>query len=80
VTARRLYTDEVRSIADALRDETRRRNAELTPEARVDLALALGEADIAALCDARQISLQDARTAIAQGRRAGRQPSPSHDG
>jgi hypothetical protein len=65
----------MRSVADALRDETRRRVAALTPEARVDLALTLGDDDAASLAATRGISVRAARAVIARGRRVGRTPS-----
>jgi len=65
----------MRSVADQLRDETRRRNAALPPEARVALALALGDDDARALAAARGISTAEARAQIARSRRLGRQPS-----
>jgi hypothetical protein len=69
----------MRSVADDLRDESRRRLAELSPAARIALALALGDEDLAALCEARQISAGAARAILARSRRAGRQPSCCHD-
>lgn len=69
----------MRSVADDLRDESRRRAADLTPEARLRQALELGDADVAALCDARQITVNEAKALIARSRRVGRQPSRSHD-
>jgi hypothetical protein len=70
----------MQSVADALRDETRRRTAALSPDARVQLALDLGEADVAALCEARDISTAEARATVARSRRLGRRPSRAHDG
>jgi hypothetical protein len=69
----------MRSIADALRTDTRRRLADLTPEDRVRLSLELGKADVAALSEARGLSSADARARIARSRQAGRQPSSCHD-
>jgi hypothetical protein len=69
----------MRSVADALRDETRRRAAALTPEARITQALELGEADVAALREARGITEAEARVVFARGRRSGRRPSRAHD-
>ena len=53
----------MRSVADSLRQDTRRKTEGLTPEARVRRALELGDADIAALCDARGLSVAAARAA-----------------
>ena len=69
----------MRSVADELREDTRRRAAELTPEERVNLALRLGDADVAALSDARRITPAEARRIIAASRRVGRQPSCNDD-
>lgn len=69
----------MRSVVDELREETRRRVERLSPTARIDLALELGDADVAALGDARGISAEAARTIIAGSRRAGRRPSRCHD-
>lgn len=69
------YTRIMRSVADDLRDDTRRRMAELTPEARLSLALELGDADAQAFATARALSLRDARNQLARARRAGRVPS-----
>lgn len=69
----------MRSVADDLREETRRRIADLPPAARIELALALGDADLASLRDARQISVEAARALIARHRRAGRRRSRCHD-
>jgi hypothetical protein len=69
----------MRSVADSLREDTRRRLADLSPAARLDLALELGEADVAALCEARGISPEAARALIVRSRRAGRRPSRCHD-
>jgi hypothetical protein len=73
------YTGRMRSVVDELREETRRQIADLSPVARIDLALALGDADLARLCDARQISVEAARAIIARSRRAGRRLSRCHD-
>jgi hypothetical protein len=68
----------MRSVADDLRDETRRQTAVLTPDGRVRLALELGDADVAALSSARQVSAEHARALIARSRRVGRHPSQAH--
>ncbi len=69
----------MKSVADRLRDDTRRRDATLTPEARLQQALDLGAADVAALATARGISEREARAVFARSRRAGRVPSACHD-
>ncbi len=70
----------MRSVADALRDEGRRRLAALTPDERIDLAFRLGDADLAALRQARGLTFDQARMRFATSRRHGRQPSCCHDG
>jgi hypothetical protein len=65
----------MRSVADELRDEARRRDEALSPEARIELALRLGDDDARALAVARGISVAAARAEIARSRRLGRQPS-----
>ena len=69
----------MRSVADGLRDETRRQTATLAPAARVRLALELGDADLAALCKARGLSLKEAKAIVAKSRRVGRRPSRAND-
>ncbi len=46
----------------------------------MEQALDLGDTDVAALCEARQLSALDARALIRQHRRVGRRPSRAHDG
>jgi hypothetical protein len=43
------------------------------------LALQLGDADVAALCEARQICAEAAKALIVRRRCAGRRPSRCHD-
>ncbi len=69
----------MRSAADQLRQDTRRRLATRSPWDRVTLALELGDADLAALVEARGVAPEAARAAFARSRRAGRRPSRSHD-
>ena len=68
----------MRSVADLLRDGTRRETGELSPEARVQLAFRLGDGDLEALREARGLSIAHARAAFARSRRHGRRPSRSH--
>jgi hypothetical protein len=72
------YTGRMRSVADSLRDETRQQTRRLSPEARLERSLALGDEDVQALCDARGVSAPEARAIIARSRRAGRRPSRAH--
>lgn len=73
------YTGFMRSVADALREDTRQQTAKLPPAERIALALRMGDADVAALCEAQGISVAAARTAIARSRRLGRQASVCND-
>jgi hypothetical protein len=70
----------MRSIADSLRDDLRRRVADLTPEARTRLAFELGDADVIRLCDARGITPAEAKALIARSRHVGRRPSVANRG
>lgn len=72
------YTGQMRSVADSLRDETRRQTSTLTPEARIARAHALGDADVQALCEARGLTPAEAKATIARTRRLGRRPSRTH--
>ena len=68
----------MRSVADTLRENTRRQTAKLSPEARVRLALELGDADLAVLCETRGLTIAEAREHIARSRRLGRRTSRAH--
>lgn len=70
----------MRSVADDLREETRRRTEALSPAARIRLALELGDDDVTTLSHTQGLTLAEARATIAQGRRLGRRPSRAHDG
>jgi hypothetical protein len=65
----------MRSVADSLREDTRRGTKAMPADARVQLALSLGDADVFALAAARGIGVDQARTVIARSRSLGRQPS-----
>lgn len=67
----------MRSIADDLRRESARRVLEMPPAERLELALRLGDDDVALLCAARGISDADARLAFARARQHGRRVSRS---
>ena len=69
------YTGPMQSVADSLRDDTRRKTLALPPEERIQRALALGDADIAAMCEARDVTTAEARVIIARSRRQGRRLS-----
>lgn len=65
----------MRSVADDLRDDTRRRMSTLTPAERMKLAFELGDADVALLCSTKGIDVPEAKAIIARSRSVGRQPS-----
>jgi hypothetical protein len=62
----------MRSVADASRDASRRADAALTPEPRVERALALGDDDLAAYASAQALASESARRVLVRRRRAGR--------
>lgn len=66
------------SVADDLRADTRRDVMTLSPAARMQLALKLGDDDTARLCVARAIEPEQARGLIAATRQLGRVPSRCH--
>jgi hypothetical protein len=63
------------SVADVLRNELADRVRAMSPEERLDLALRLGEDDLAAYAASRKIEHSEARRVLRRARRAGRQPS-----
>jgi len=65
------------SVADALVARERERLAGLTPEERIEEALALGEQAIGLLASRLGVSREDARRALARSRQEGRRPSPA---
>jgi hypothetical protein len=65
------------SVADQLRDESRRRVLEMSPAARLELALRLGDEDIRLFAAATGLPEADARLVLIRRRLAGRQPSRS---
>lgn len=67
-------------LADALRTDTRREVARLSPAERIDLAFRLGEDDLALLMAARGIDREEATRVIARSRRCGRVFSRSAQG
>jgi hypothetical protein len=70
----------MRSVADHSRESTRRDDAALTPEQRVNRALALGDDDLAGYAAAHALATEWARRALIRRRRAGRQASACIDG
>jgi hypothetical protein len=65
----------MRSVADDLRDEGRRRVLAMTPDERRELALRLGDEDVDLFSRARGLSEADARRVITRRRQHGRRPS-----
>ncbi len=59
-------------MADQSRDATRREDASLTPEQRVERALALGDDDLIAYASAHDLASTWARRALVRRRRTGR--------
>jgi hypothetical protein len=68
----------MRSIADALREDDRRRMASLTAAERVAAALALGRRDVAAFRLAAGLDEREAIQRLERRRQAGRRASRSH--
>jgi len=69
------YTRRMRSVADDLRDEGRRRVLAMTPDERLELALRLRDEDLDLFRRARGLSEADARRVITRRRQHGRRPS-----
>lgn len=65
----------MRSVADDLRAEGRRRVLAMTPDQRRALALRLGDEDARLFGQARGLSDADARRVISRRRQHGRRPS-----
>src|SRR3954470_3010795 len=74
------YTPSMRSVADDFRAESRADMALRSPAERVELALALGDADVTLLCAARGISQDEAVQVIKRSRQHGRRRSISSRG
>jgi hypothetical protein len=68
----------MRSVADDLRLESARAVARLTAIERIELALTLGDQDVASYLMAHAVSDAEARAALARGRAVGRTPSRSN--
>lgn len=65
----------MRSVADALRNELRAKVAALTPDARVTLALRLGDDDLAVFCAAQRLDRRAAVRLLERRRQATRRPA-----
>ena len=68
-----------RSVADSLRAETRDRFAALPPAERVELALALGDDDVAMLMAAQGLNRSQAIDRIRRSRQEGRHASVANE-
>jgi hypothetical protein len=69
----------MRSIADALRADTRAQDAALTPAERVARALDLGDRDADLFAKLHTIPVAEARRQLARQRQHGRRRSVCHD-
>jgi len=68
------------SVADDMRHAARLRVLTLKPAARLELALRLGDDDVAAFARACGVTRPEARRLFGRARRIGRQKSPCIDG
>ena len=75
----RRYTALMRSVADGLRQETRRGDSARTPGERLRLALALGDADCQLAAAYRGITAAEVRRGFARVRQHGRVRSACHE-
>jgi hypothetical protein len=69
----------MRSVADQLRDETRRKILALSPADRMRTAFRLGDDDVDRLVRAQRISVDEAHAIIRRQRSVGRRPSVAND-
>lgn len=67
----------MKSVADGLRDATRRRISALTATERIKLALALGARDVELYAVTSGLDREEARRRLRATRRLGRAPSRS---
>jgi len=74
--APRGYTHVMKSVADALREATRRRLSALTAAERIELALALGAQDVELYAATAGLDRDEARRRLRAARRLGRASSP----
>ncbi len=75
-----LYCCDMRSVADDVRAERRRRLLRLTPAERFDLAFRIADEDLELLTAARGIPRDAARSAVRDSRTLGRRASRSAEG
>jgi hypothetical protein len=69
----------MRSVADDLRAESRKKVAGLDVLQRIELALRLGDEDISTLAVSRGITREEAKRVFARAKSVGRVPSRSND-
>lgn len=69
----------MRSVADEFRERDREAILKLSPEERIELALKLGDDDLAILCQTQGIDRETAIRLIQRRRQAGRTPSACMD-
>jgi hypothetical protein len=65
----------MRSVADELRDRSRREVEQMSPAERVALALRLGHRDLDLFCRAQGLTREEARQQLRAQRQNGRRPS-----
>jgi hypothetical protein len=65
----------MKSVADELRERTRREVLAMTPDERLELAFALGDADLETYRLARGLSRDEARRELERRRQLGRRTS-----
>ncbi len=69
------YTAHMKSVADELRDHSRRELERLSPTERIELALRLGDRDLDLFCRAQGLSREEGRRRLRAQRQQGRTPS-----
>lgn len=65
----------MRSVADELRERDRAAIGRLSPQERIELALQLGDEDLAAFCQAQGVDRETGLRILQRRRQAGRTPS-----
>lgn len=69
----------MRSVADEFRERDREAILRLSPAERMELAFQLGEADLAAFCQAQGVDRETGIRLLQRRRQAGRTPSACMD-
>ncbi|MFL6197109.1 MAG: hypothetical protein ACJ75H_23185 [Thermoanaerobaculia bacterium] len=65
----------MRSVADELRERDRAAIRRLSPQERIELALKLGDEDLATFCQAQGVDRETGLRILQRRRQAGRTPS-----